>query len=90
MNRICRVLVLPLFLLAGGVLAASQQAAPAPYFPDADRWETRQPAEVGMDAKLLDQAVAWAKERETNRPKDLSDQVRTFGRLRPVLRSTSR
>ena len=73
-----------LYLAIGIPAPASRSAAPqqaAPYFPPADRWETRQPTEVGMDAKLLDQAIVWAKEHETNRPKDLSDQVRTFGRL---------
>ena len=33
-----------------------------------------------MDDTLLAQAVAWARTQETDRPKDLSDQVRIFGR----------
>jgi CubicO group peptidase (beta-lactamase class C family) len=71
--------VLQFILLAGFFLGEAQQ--PVPYFPPPDKWETRPPADVGMDATLLDQAVAWAKTRETTRPKDLADQVRTFGRL---------
>ena len=34
-----------------------------------------------MDAGLLDEAITWAKTEETARPKDLSDQVRMFGRV---------
>jgi CubicO group peptidase (beta-lactamase class C family) len=34
-----------------------------------------------MDAGLLDKAIAWAKTEQTAVPKDLSDQVRMFGRL---------
>ena len=55
--------------------------AEKPYYPTRDRWELRAPAELGMDAGLLDKAIAWAKTQETAVPKDLSDQVRMFGRL---------
>src|SRR4029078_2395365 len=79
MTRSFHVVGLLLILVTGIALAESQQ--PAPYYPPADRWETRPAAKVGMDATLLEEAVAWAKGRETNRPKDLSDQVRTFGRV---------
>jgi len=55
--------------------------AEKPYYPARDQWERRTPAELGMDAGLLDEAIAWAKTQETVRPKDLSDQVRMFGRV---------
>ena len=35
--------------------------AEKPYYPAHDRWERRSPAELGMDAGLLDKAIAWAK-----------------------------
>src|SRR6266851_1964660 len=59
-------------------LETSQQET---YYPSPDSWERRKPSEVGMDDTLLKQAVEWARTQETNRPKDLSDQVRAFGRL---------
>ncbi len=62
-------------------LSALQAPQPASYYPSRDAWERRKPADVGMDETGLNQAVQWAKSHETNRPKDLSDQVRTFGRL---------
>src|SRR5262249_58607952 len=43
--------------------------------------EKRKAADVGMDEGLLAEAIAFAKVQETDRPKDLSDQVRLYGRL---------
>ena len=80
--------------LRGQAGARAQPAAPAPsvgtspspaYFPPRDSWETRPAAELGMDGALLDAAVAWAKEQETEWPRDFSRQEETFGRpLGPV------
>jgi CubicO group peptidase (beta-lactamase class C family) len=78
------------FLLCTGfaVLAHPSRAdlvaapeAEKPYYPARDQWERRTPAELGMDAGLLDGAIAWAKTQVTAVPKDLSDQVRMFGRV---------
>jgi hypothetical protein len=55
--------------------------AEKPYFPSRGQWERRTPAELGMDAGLLDQAIALAKTEVTAVPKDLSDQGRLFGRV---------
>lgn len=51
------------------------------YYPARNSWESRKPSDVGMDENQLNQAVAWAKAHETNRPKDLSDQAQVFGRV---------
>ncbi len=75
--------------------AAAPQAAAAPavtpragvYVPSRDSWQTRKPAEVGMDADRLNQAIEYAKTRDTAWGRDdyMADQVRTFGRpLGPV------
>jgi hypothetical protein len=78
------------FLLCTGlaVLAYPSRAdlvatpeAEKPYYPAPDQWERRTPAELGIDADLLDEAIAWAKTQVTAVPKDLSDQVRLFGRV---------
>ena len=60
---------------------ALQAPQAATYFPSRESWESRKPADVGMDESLLTQAVEYAKTHETNRPKDLSDQVKVFGRV---------
>src|SRR5262249_19569595 len=56
---------------------ATQAQQLTSYYPARDSWESRKPADVGMDDQLLHQAVEWARAHETNRPKDLSDQVRS-------------
>ena len=63
------------------LIDASTASAQPGHFPSRDAWEKRKPTEVGMDEQLLAEAVAFAKAQETDRPKDLSDQVRLFGRL---------
>lgn len=46
--------------------------SPAPYFPaPADRWERRQPADVGLDPGALDEAVRFAIANETHLERDL-------------------
>lgn len=45
--------------------------APESYFPGpGDDWERRAPADVGMDAELLQQAVTYAVDNETSMPRD--------------------
>lgn len=74
------------FVLFAAILAIALQSAIAQstrgtYYPSRDNWEKRKPSEVGMDEALLAQAIAFAQTQETNRPKDLSDQVKIFGRV---------
>jgi CubicO group peptidase (beta-lactamase class C family) len=52
-----------------------------PYFPPAGSWAKKAPAELGMDPKLLADAVAFAQSRESEREMDFSDQERIFGSL---------
>ncbi len=60
--------------------------AQEPYFPPpGDEWETREPGEVGMDAGLLDEAVSFAIESETEASRDLEfNHHATFGRNEPL------
>jgi len=61
------ILVLIPLILAD--LLTGQQA---PNFPGAlDNWERRSPAQVRMDAKLLGDAIAFAKANESKAPRDL-------------------
>lgn len=61
--------------------AAPAQRTPA-YVPGpGDDWQRRAPAQVGMDAALLDSAVAFARASESTAPRDLElAHYQTFGR----------
>ncbi|MCA1636385.1 MAG: serine hydrolase [Acidobacteria bacterium] len=64
--------------------ARAARAAPPPqvyYPPRGEGWRHKRPAEVGMDAALLERAVAYAKTQESKVPRDFSAQVETFGAL---------
>ncbi|MGV3541196.1 MAG: serine hydrolase domain-containing protein [Rufibacter sp.] len=62
--------------------ATQTTAATKVYFPGpGDAWEHKKPEEVGLDAELLAQAVAYAQTQETKWPKDFSTQEQVFGRL---------
>jgi CubicO group peptidase (beta-lactamase class C family) len=57
-------------------------AAQTPYYPPAGDWGRKAPAEVGMDAKRLDEAVQFMKANETASPtRDFSDQEIVNGKL---------
>ncbi|MDQ3257354.1 MAG: serine hydrolase, partial [Acidobacteriota bacterium] len=60
---------------------ASSKRAAIYYPPSGHRWQRRQPNEVGMDARLLDEAVLFAKSQESLVPRDFSTQEETFGQL---------
>jgi CubicO group peptidase (beta-lactamase class C family) len=66
MQRMTGVLAVATLLLASAV------AAQAVYYPGSgDDWERRAPAQVGLDARLLDEAIAFAKANEAKGPRDL-------------------
>lgn len=75
--------MLVVIALCLGVSAPSlvTRAAEAPYFPPAGSWAKKAPAELGMDAAKLAEAVAFAQTRESRREMDFSDQERIFGSL---------
>jgi CubicO group peptidase (beta-lactamase class C family) len=49
------------------------------YYPAAGNWVKRAPAEVGMDAAKVNAAIEFARQRETNWPRDFSTQEKIFG-----------
>ena len=72
-----------LFPIAALLLAATAQAQrTSAYVPGpGDDWERRAPAQVGMDAALVDSAVAFAVANESTAPRDLElAHYQTFGR----------
>jgi CubicO group peptidase (beta-lactamase class C family) len=79
MTRIRLALVLTIVLVA---IQLAAQVNRAPYFPSRDNWERRKPADVGMDAAKLNEAVEFMKNHETVAPaRDFSDQEIIFGKL---------
>ncbi len=72
----CRFSFLALLLVPLGALAQPK----APYYPDAV-WQRRTPAEAGVDAQRLKDAVDYAVANETRNPRDLTlNHYQTFGR----------
>ncbi|BCS32178.1 serine hydrolase [Luteitalea sp. TBR-22] len=51
------------------------------YFPPAGAWASKAPAETGMDAERLADALRYAEASPTTRAIDFSDQEATFGSL---------
>ncbi|MEK6322461.1 MAG: serine hydrolase [Acidobacteriota bacterium] len=81
MRRILNTAVIALTFLAS--VAVGQKPTPSSvYYPPAgDNWQRRTAAEAGFDPALLDEAVAFARTRESRMPRDFSTQVQTFGAL---------
>src|SRR5262245_57606464 len=64
------------------VVAVVWVSAEGPYYPPAGQWAHKSPAEVGMDAAKLDDAIAFMKANETKSPtRDFSDQEIVNGKL---------
>ncbi len=72
--------LIAVFLTATATAAQAQRGAV--YYPGpGDAWERRAPAQAGMDAALLDSAVAFAVANESRAPRDLElAHYQTFGR----------
>ena len=78
-----RDFVRPLLLgasVAGALRAQTPNGPASPYVPGTT-WERRTPAAIGMDAALLDSAIAFARANESRAPRNMEENhYRTFGR----------
>jgi CubicO group peptidase (beta-lactamase class C family) len=79
--RIGAVVVLGALLALGAAGRDLGAQGSGPYYPPPGSWAKKAPADVGMDSKLLADAVAFAQSRESEREMDFSDQERIFGSL---------
>jgi CubicO group peptidase (beta-lactamase class C family) len=71
-----------MFGLAFALIVVAFPAAEVPYYPPAGQWAHKTPAEVGMDATKLNEAIAFMKANETRSPApDFSDQEIVNGKL---------
>jgi CubicO group peptidase (beta-lactamase class C family) len=65
-----------------GLVAVALPAAEAPYYPPPGQWAHKTPAEVGMDAAKLNDAIEFMKAHEAASPaRDFSDQEIVNGKL---------
>jgi hypothetical protein len=70
--RFASVLILSTMI---SILLVSAASAPeSSYYPPPGEWARKKPAEVGMDAAKLDEAVAFMKSHESTQARDFSDQ----------------
>ena len=68
--------------LALCLIGVALPAAEAPYYPPAGGWAHKTPAEAGMDAAKLKEAIEFMKSHETASPaRDFSDQEIVNGKL---------
>jgi len=68
--------------LALSLLVVVFTGAESPYYPPAGEWARKTPAEVGMDAARLGDAIEFMKAHETRSPaRDFSDQEIVNGKL---------
>src|SRR5512140_3049114 len=70
------ILTFPLVLATLAPLLNSQGTAP--YFPPPGKWERKPPAELGLDAAKLREAIEYAQANGSTWDFE-KDQVRTFG-----------
>lgn len=67
-----------LIIIIGAAVTAQAQGQ---YFPPSGSWARKSPAELGMDPARLAAAIDFARNRESTREIDFSDQERIFGSL---------
>src|SRR5437762_6581545 len=88
MTRIRLALVITIALVAIQLVVPAQ-VKKSEYYPPRDSWERRKPADVGMDAAKLNEAIDFMKTHETAAPaRDFSDQEIIFGKLLGDRKST--
>ncbi|MEQ1516452.1 MAG: serine hydrolase [Usitatibacteraceae bacterium] len=71
-------------ILAGGALAAPASGSESTYFPDRFDWQRRKPADVGMDAALLEESIRFVKTKDNSAPRDQAlAWAKSFGANEP-------
>lgn len=76
-----RNLFLTTCLCISSVLFSQQKKTQATYFPPPQVWETRQPAELGMNPGKINEAIAIAKAAESRNPRNMEiSHYQSFGK----------
>lgn len=75
-NFIIAILLLPAFIASG-----QKKNNPLSYFPTAQSWQKKSPAEAGFNAELLQAAIRFAQENESKASRSMEFyQASTFGK----------
>ena len=77
-----------LCLMASSIQAQKKKSSPAPlppppeiYFPTAQNWEHRNPADLGLNGEKINAAVQYAIEQETSNPRSMEQShYQSFGK----------
>ncbi len=73
-----------LMLMVSMAIGQKKQVQPStllPYFPSAQNWEQRTPADFGIDSSKINEAIAIAKAAETKNPRNMEiSHYQTFGK----------
>jgi len=78
--RFCLLVAVILVAFSSFAQKRSKSITPSVYYPE-KQWETKQPADVGMDPALLKEAVDFAIASDASAPRNLKlNHYRSFGR----------
>jgi CubicO group peptidase (beta-lactamase class C family) len=70
-----------ILLLASSLSLAQKESPPSTYYPDRNQWLIKLPAEVGLSADKINEAITFAKEKESKNPRNLEvSHYQSFGR----------
>jgi CubicO group peptidase (beta-lactamase class C family) len=70
-----------ILLLASSLSLAQKKSPPSTYYPDRNQWLIKLPAEVGLSADKINEAITFAKEKESKNPRNLEvSHYQSFGR----------
>ena len=81
MKQAMKKLITCVAVMAALVAVSVAPSAQSHYYPPKGEWAKKAPAELGLDPVKLQEAVDYAKSRESNREMDFSDQERIFGTM---------
>lgn len=74
-------IILLLFGISAQAVFSQKKSVPVHYFPQANEWQTKTPAEVALDSQTINEAIGFAKEHESKSPRNLETaHYQTFGR----------
>ena len=72
------ILFIAILLLSNQIIA---QQKPLPYFPTYQKWETKKPAELGLNPTKIQEAIAFSQANESKNPRSMEQShYQSFGK----------
>jgi hypothetical protein len=69
------------FICASFIASSQKKPTASVYYPEANQWKRKSPADVGLSNDKLQEAIAFAKEKESKNPRNLEiSHYQSFGR----------